>query len=71
MTALDWAQTWGEVVNKTTAARMLGCSRTQIHRMIDRGDLQTSADGRVLVREAFDFMHGKKPEPKRAIKFVK
>jgi len=50
----QWTRQWGEVVNKKTAAHMLGVSISQVNRMIMAGELDTSKDGRnrVLVRSA-------------------
>ena len=54
--AEQWVRTWGETVNKKTAAKMLGVSISQVNRLIANGDLvtTTSEDGRsrVLVRAA-------------------
>jgi hypothetical protein len=53
--AETFARTWGEVVSKTTAAKMLGCSRKQIYRLIEQGHLKQSADGRIFTREAAEY----------------
>lgn len=47
-----WVREWGEVVNKTQAAKMLGLSRRQVNRLVEQGALKTAFDGRVLVRPA-------------------
>ena len=53
-------RTWGETVNKKTAAKMLGVSISQVNRLIANGDLvtTTSEDGRsrVIVRAAAEYV---------------
>lgn len=48
--ATAWTEQYGEIVTKTTAAKILGCSPTTIYKLIDEGDIKTAPDGRVLVR---------------------
>lgn len=48
----QWVDTWGETVNKKTAAEMLGVSPSQITKLVTAGTLATTPDGRVLVRQA-------------------
>ena len=58
--AEQWVRTWGETVNKKTAAKMLGVSISQVNRLIANGDLvtTTSEDGRsrVIVRAAAEYV---------------
>jgi predicted site-specific integrase-resolvase len=58
----EWVATWGEAVNKVEAAQMLGICVRQVYNWINRGYLVLSPDpdNRVLVREACEFMHGRK-----------
>jgi hypothetical protein len=51
----EWARTWGETVNRTIAARMLGVSRFIIYDWIAKGYLPTAPNGNVLVRSAATF----------------
>lgn len=60
-----WARTWGEVVNKTKAGKMLGISARQVNRLIEQGLLKTSFDGRVLVRAAAElYTRGEHERPR-------
>jgi len=57
-TADEWARTWGEAVNRNTAAKMFGVSRFTIYEWIDKGYLRTAPNGHVLVRAAAAFAYG-------------
>jgi hypothetical protein len=43
-----WATQYGELLNKTQVARMLGVSRRTIQRRTDEGNYRTNADGRLI-----------------------
>lgn len=58
MTPSDWVARWGEVVTKVKAAKMLGLSERQVYYMIERGELKTASDGRVLVWSAAEWALG-------------
>lgn len=51
----QWVKTWGETVNKKTAAAMLGISPSQVTRLTANGTLKLTPDGRVLVRQAAEW----------------
>lgn len=51
----SWARVWGETVNRTTAAKMLGVSRYTIYDWIAKGYLPTAPNGHVRVRDAAAF----------------
>ena len=59
-TATAWVIAHGEIVTKSEAAAILRVSRSTIYEMINRGDIKTSPDGRVLVRSMADWATGKK-----------
>ena len=64
--AAEWAATWGETVNKTVAAKMLGIARSTVYELIDAGYLPTAPNGNVLVRQAAAWANNQKPSKKRA-----
>lgn len=49
-TASAWVAAHGEIVNKSDAARILGCSRSTLYELIETHQIKQSPDGRVLVR---------------------
>lgn len=63
-TATAWVAAHGEIVSKTEAAGILNVARSTIYEMIDRGEIKTSPDGRVLVRSMAEWATGKQSAKK-------
>lgn len=45
-----WVRAHGEVVNRKTASRLIGCASVTLKKRIDAGEVQTAPNGDVLVR---------------------
>ena len=59
-----WTEQWGEVVSKTAAAKILGCSPSTVYKLIADGDIRTAPDGRVLVRSMAEWASSQSPNRK-------
>lgn len=55
----QWARTWGETLNMTEAAKMLGIGYTKLRECVIKGSILTTPDGRVIVREACKWAYGR------------
>lgn len=51
----SWVLTWGETLPKKAAAKMIGVSVTYLNKLISDGGINTTPDGRVVVRSAADW----------------
>ena len=63
-TATAWVLAHGEIVTKTEAAEILRVSRSTLYELIDRGEIKTAPDGRVLVRSMAAWATGKQSAKK-------
>lgn len=64
----QWVRTWGETVNKKTAAAMLGVSQGQITKLTKAAVLPVTPDGRVLVRQAAEWANSRRAVEKAETK---
>lgn len=54
----QWVNVWGEAISKSAAAVMLGVSRSTIYAYVANGAIETSPEGKVLVRSAAQWANG-------------
>lgn len=59
-----WAEQYGEIVTKTTAAKILGCSPATVYKLIEENSIKTAPDGRVLVRSMAEWASCQSPNRK-------
>ncbi len=59
-----WTEQYGEIVTKTTAAKILGCSPATVYKLIEDGSIKTAPDGRVLVRSMAEWASSQSPNRK-------
>ena len=64
---IAWTEQYGEIVTKTTAAKILSCSPTTVYKLIDGGELKTAPDGRVLVRSMAEWASCQSPNRKAKV----
>lgn len=62
--AVAWTEQYGEIVTKTTAAKILGCSPTTVYKLIEDRQIKTAPDGRVLVRSMAEWASSQSPNRK-------
>lgn len=60
-----WVHTHGEMLSKRAAGKALGISVPYLNKLIEAGNIDTSPDGRVLVRSAAAWANSGKPKPKK------
>lgn len=65
--AIAWTEQYGEIVTKTTAAKILGCSPTTVYKLIEDKQIKTAPDGRVLVRSMAEWASCQSPNRKAKI----
>jgi len=62
--AVAWTEQYGEIVTKTTAAKILGCSPATVYKLIEENSIKTAPDGRVLVRSMAEWASCQSPNRK-------
>ncbi len=65
--AVAWTEQYGEIVTKTTAAKILGCSPTTVYKLIEEKQIKTAPDGRVLVRSMAEWASCQSPNRKAKV----
>ena len=59
-----WTEQYGELVPKTTAAKILGCSPATVYKLIEENSIKTAPNGHVLVRSMAEWASSQSPNRK-------